>query len=182
MKAKTSAADVGRRGFLKGAALGGVAAIASPAADPAKPRTPAVVVNQETTDRPEGKTYDSCGGDYIVDCMRSLGIEYFAAVPGNTFMGTHEAVINYGMLTDPQLRFITNMHEEASVAMAHGYAKIEGKPMACMMHTAVGLQHAAMAIYNAWADRVPIFMMTGCTIDAVERNTTVDWEHSAQAL
>jgi acetolactate synthase I/II/III large subunit len=79
------------------------------------------------------KHYTSCGGDYMLDVLRSLGVEYFAATPGNTFMGMHEAVINYGMLTAPTLRSICTVHEEASVAMAHGYAKIEGKPMACMM-------------------------------------------------
>jgi acetolactate synthase I/II/III large subunit len=115
----------------------------------------------------------------MVDVLRSLGIEYFAATPGNTFMGMHEAVINYGMLTSPNLRFITTMHEEASVAMSHGYAKIEGKPMACMMHTTVGLQHGSMAIYNAYADRVPIFMMVGASIDATRRPNAVDWLHAA---
>jgi thiamine pyrophosphate-dependent acetolactate synthase large subunit-like protein len=195
-------AAVGRRGFLKGAALGGIAAAAAPAVEAAAatatpppesakgPATPAtnqsterlmtpVPTKDESSDRDLGKVYDSCGGDYMVDVLRSLGIEYFAAVPGNTFMGMHEAVINYGMLTQPNLRFITNMHEEASVAMAHGYAKIEGKPMACMMHTAVGLQHASMAIYNAWADRVPIFMMTGVSIDQTRRGGAVDWQHAA---
>ena len=115
----------------------------------------------------------------MVDVLRSLGIEYFAATPGNTFMGMHEAVINYGMLTQPNLRFITTMHEEASVAMSHGYSKIEGKPMACMMHTTVGLQHGSMAIYNAYADRVPIFMMVGASIDATRRSNAVDWMHAA---
>ena len=33
-----------------------------------------------------------------------------------------------------------------SVAMSHGYAKIAGKPMACMFHTTVGTMHASMAI------------------------------------
>ena len=199
---------LGRRGFLKGAALGGVAAAAAPLTaraqvtnpdpakaapqtttqaatqkpDPALPRpTRPVSTAGETTARPEGKTYATCGGDYIVDVLRSLDIEYFAAVPGNTFMGVHEAVINYGMLTAPKLDFITCMHEEASVAMCHGYAKIEGKPMACMMHTAVGIQHASMAIYNAYADRAPIFMMVGASIDAAARGAgEVGWEHAAQ--
>ena len=185
---------VGRRGFLQGVALGGVAAIATPvpgeaqnagagaapAAGPMQPRPAGPIApSQEYTAREEGVTYSSCGGDYMVDVMRSLGIEYFAATPGNTFMGVHEAVINYGMLTTPTLRSICTMHEEASVAMAHGYAKIEGKPMACMMHTAVGLQHGSMAIYNAYADRVPIFMMTGCFLDAGERVGEVAWTHSA---
>jgi acetolactate synthase-1/2/3 large subunit len=194
-------AKVGRRGFLKGAALGGMAAAASPAiasaqdtvrsnkaqaeagkanVDPAQARSPAPhPPSEEFTPRDEGLTYSSCGGDYMVDVLRSLGIEYFAATPGNTFMGMHEAVINYGMLTAPNLRSITTMHEEASVAMAHGYAKIEGKPMACMFHTTVGTQHASMAIYNAYADRVPIFMMTGVAIDALRRPGGVDWYHDA---
>jgi thiamine pyrophosphate-dependent acetolactate synthase large subunit-like protein len=134
--------------------------------------------SEETTPRDRFATYSTCGGDYMVDVLRSLGIEYFAATPGNTFMGLHEAVINYGMLTQPNLRFITTMHEEASVAMSHGYAKIEGKPMACMMHTTVGLQHGSMAIYNAYADRVPIFMMVGTSIDAARRSKAVDWLHA----
>ena len=185
-----------RRHFLKGAALGGVAVAAGPVAapvvlaqnaesgaaarDPSQPRpaTPAPR-SEETSARDHSVTYSSCGGDYMVDVLRSLGIEYFAATPGNTFMGIHEAVINYGMLTQPKLRFITTMHEEASVAMSHGYAKIEGKPMACMMHTAVGLQHGSMAIYNAYADRVPIFMMVGAWIDATTRPNAVDWYHAA---
>ena len=40
--------------------------------------------------------------------------------------------------------------------MAHGYCKVEGKPMAVLVHGTVGLQHASMAIYNAYCDRVPL--------------------------
>src|SRR5262245_32211040 len=190
-------ARVGRRHFLKGAALGGVVAAtapvvraqtegaasgaqAAPGVDASQPRAAAPHPrSEETTPRDRVVTYSTCGGDYMVDVLRSLGVEYFAATPGNTFMGLHEAVINYGMLTQPNLRFITTMHEEASVAMSHGYAKIEGKPMACMMHTTVGLQHGAMAIYNAYADRVPIFMMVGHSLDATRRSGAVDWLHAA---
>ena len=56
---------------------------------------------------------------------------------------------------------LTCCHEESSVAMAHGYAKIEGKPMLAMLHGTIGVQHASMAIYNAYADRVPVFMIAG---------------------
>lgn len=182
---------LGRRNFLRGAALGGVATAAVPVLGQV-PGSEAVKGSlspvkavpasgaQESTVRDSEATYASCGGDYMVDVMRRLGIEYFAATPGNTFMGIHEAVINYGMLTDPKISFLTATHEEASVAMAHGYAKIAGKPMACGMHAAVGLQHAAMAIYNAWCDRVPIFMIVGASLDAPRRRYAVDWDHAAQ--
>ena len=125
--ADDGAPKVGRRGFLKGAALGGIAA-ATPviAAAQGAPKPPAgsagrvgpnqprpaqpVSTSAESTQRDEGATYASCGGDYMTDVLRSLGIEYFAATPGNTFMGLHEAIVNYGMLTQPKLRSLTTMH------------------------------------------------------------------------
>jgi acetolactate synthase I/II/III large subunit len=178
-----------RRGFLKGAAIGGIAAAmlppecgakadAKPSSDIPRSAGP-LPKNQESTVRATGVVSASCGSDYMVDVLRSLGIEYFAATPGNTFMGLHESVVNYGMTSAPNLRFITTLHEEASVAMAHGYAKIEGKPMACAFHATVGLQHASMAIYNAYCDRVPVFMMTGAGIEADKRVSAIEWIHTA---
>ena len=64
--------------------------------------------------------------------------------------------------------------------MCHGYAKIEGKPMAAMMHDTVGLQHGSMAIYNAYADRVPIFLITPTAPDLRTRKTMVHFVHSVQ--
>ncbi len=71
----------------------------------------------------------------------------------------HESLVNYGGNKAPEL--ITCCHEESSVAMAHGYFKIEGKPLMVMAHGTVGLQHASMAIYNAYADRVPVYIVLG---------------------
>ena len=48
------------------------------------------------------------------------------------------------------------LHEEAAVAIAHGYAKVTGKAMAAAVHSNVGLFHATMAIFNAWCDRMPV--------------------------
>src|SRR6202044_1716325 len=118
------------------------------------------------------------GSDYMIDVMRSVGIARIAAIPGNTFKGLHESLINYGMTTDPKMEHATVNHEEASVAFCHGYFKIAGKPMACMMHSTVGLQHGSMAIYNSWADRVPVFAIVGAQLDASERGGYVDWAHS----
>ncbi|MEO5845494.1 MAG: thiamine pyrophosphate-dependent enzyme, partial [Caldimonas sp.] len=75
---------------------------------------------------------------------------------------------------------LTCLHEEAAVAMAHGYAKAAGKPMAAFLHGTVGLQHAAMAVYNAWVDRVPIMLIAGNGIDANKRRPGTEWNHSVQ--
>ena len=94
----------------------------------------------------------------MCDVIKSLGIEYVSFNPGSSFEGLHESLINY---TKNSPEIITCTHEENSVAMAHGYAKAEGKPMLALLHGTIGVQHAAMAIYNAYGDRVPIVMIAG---------------------
>jgi thiamine pyrophosphate-dependent acetolactate synthase large subunit-like protein len=64
--------------------------------------------------------------------------------------------------------------------MAHGYAKVAGKPMAAIMHGAVGVQHGSMAIYNAWCDRVPILLFTANAGPVEDRRPGVEWTHSVQ--
>jgi thiamine pyrophosphate-dependent acetolactate synthase large subunit-like protein len=113
----------------------------------------------------------------MVDVFKSLGFDYVCANPGSSFRGLHESFINHGGNQSPEL--ITCCHEESSVAMAHGYFKAEGKPLAVMAHGTVGLQHAAMAIYNAWCDRVPVYVILGNHADAAMRRGA-EWYHGVQ--
>jgi acetolactate synthase-1/2/3 large subunit len=179
--------SVARRNFLKGATLAGAGALAAaqaqPSAPPKAPTIPAAPNRQAERGTPldhVGETQSSSGGDFMVDVMRGLGIEHVAAFCGSSFRGLHESLINYGMLSEPQLDLLACMHEEVSVAMCHGYAKIEGKPMVAMMHDTVGLQHGSMAIYNAYADRVPIFLITPAAPDVRTRRNMVPFVHSVQ--
>ena len=119
---------------------------------------------------------DRPGSDFMVDAIRTLGFEYIALNPGSSFRALHESLINYGGNKAPEL--ITCMHEEASVAIAHGYAKAAGKPMAVAAHGTVGLQHATMALYNAWVDRVPIVVFAGNGLDIRSRRPGTEWNHS----
>jgi acetolactate synthase-1/2/3 large subunit len=177
---------VGRRKFLKGAAAGAAAIAAGPAAvqaQPAEPRraVPPPMSPEAETAVPSGAevmTADRTGSDYMVDVIKSLGFEYVCANPGSSFRGIHESIINYGGNSKPE--FITCCHEESSVAMAHGYAKIEGKPLAVLAHGTVGVQHAAMAVYNAWCDRVPVYLILGNIVNAAKRVPGVEWAHSVQ--
>jgi len=132
--------------------------------------TPAPLLSAEVISRP--------GSDFMVDVIKSLNIDYVAANPGSSFRSLQESLINYGGNYKPE--FITCNHEEISVAFAHGYYKAAGKPIAIMAHSTVGLQHAAMAVYNAWSDRVPIIMMAGNLVDVAYRRPGVEWFHSAQ--
>jgi thiamine pyrophosphate-dependent acetolactate synthase large subunit-like protein len=166
---------VGRRRFLKGAAAGAAALVAAPA--PAQ--TPQGPGGMPPAAEPAGVyTTDRPGADFMVDVIKSLGFEYVAANPGSSFRALHESLINYGGNKAPEL--LTCCHEESSVAMAHGYAKIEGKPMMVMAHGTVGLQHASMAVYNAFADRVPVYIVIGNILDAMYRRSDVEWTHAVQ--
>ena len=172
-----------RRGFLKGAAAGAAAFVAKPtvaAAQQIRATAPAGNADEAAAPAPtvEARSIDRPGSDFMVDVLKSLGFEYACANPGSSFAGLHESLINYSPNKDPE--FITCMHEESSVAMAHGYAKIEGKPLLALAHGTVGLQHATMAIYNAWCDRVPVIIMLGNSLDATERGGEIGWLHSVQ--
>ncbi len=179
--------SVGRRNFLKSAAATSAAALvpstaasgAPPqAAPPAQATAPIPPREVDPTGNVEVLTTDRPGGDFMVDVIKTLNIDYVASNPGSSFRGIHESIINYGNNQAPE--FITCCHEESSVAMAHGYFKAEGKPMAVLCHGTVGMQHAAMAIYNAYCDRVPVYILAGNSLDATLRRPGVEWSHSVQ--
>ena len=120
------------------------------------------------------------GSDLIVDLMKVLGIEYVALNPGSSFRGIHDSLVNYESGRKPNPEIILCCHEEIAVAVAHGYAKATGKIMPAIVHNVVGLQHASMAIYNAWCDRTPIMVMGGTgPMNSTKRRPWIDWIHTA---
>jgi len=184
-KPREAITKFGRRGFLKGSVAGAVAlatpvaASSAPAKQPGKAPLKPSRLDEGLGPHPDDNSYlSSAGSDYMIDVLRKTGIDRVAFVPGDTFKGLHESLINYGMLTEPKMAYSAVNHEEISVAFCHGYAKVEGKPAACFVHATVGLQHASMALYNAWADRVPVFCIVGARIYSAERRMYVDWAHS----
>lgn len=118
------------------------------------------------------------GSDALAELLRRLGLPHVALVPGSSYRGLHDSLVNYNGNRDPQL--LVCLHEEHAVAIAHGYAKVTGRPLAVAIHSNVGLMHASMAIYNAYCDRVPMLII-GATgpVDAARRRPWIDWIHTA---
>ncbi|MGH2378071.1 MAG: thiamine pyrophosphate-binding protein [Candidatus Limnocylindria bacterium] len=117
------------------------------------------------------------GSDVIVDLLQGFGIEYVALNPGSSYRGLHDSLVNYGG-NRPEI--VTCTHEEVAVSIAHGYAKVTGRPMAAILHDTVGLLHGAMSIYYAHVDRIPMIVL-GATgpVDRRRRRPYIDWIHSA---
>src|SRR6201996_1806561 len=118
------------------------------------------------------------GSDAIAQLLRDLKLDYAALVPGSSFRGLHDSLVNYLEAHDPQM--LVCLHEEHTIAIAHGYAKVTERPMGVAVHSNVGLMHASMAIYNAYCDRVPMLII-GATgpVDAARRRPWIDWIHTS---
>ena len=120
----------------------------------------------------------SYGSDLAVWMMRQMGIPYVALNTGSSFKYLQDSMVNYTNNVGPEL--IQCTHEEISVAIAHGFAKASGKPMVAATHDVVGLQHASMAVYNAYTDRAPVIVIGGTgPMDASTRRPGIDWLHTA---
>ena len=189
---------VNRRRFLKGAATAaaGAAALAThiPASDAdaaqrapgaaqesgAPPPTPEQIerdggdVRPPATARPVQRAVIRPGSDLMVQVLKDLGIEYIAGNPGSSFEGLQESVINYGNPPNKMPEFITALHEESAVTMAHGYGKATGLPMAALLHGTIGVQHAAMSIYQAYYDRTPAVLIAGRDLGFIAAHSAND--------
>jgi thiamine pyrophosphate-dependent acetolactate synthase large subunit-like protein len=187
---------VNRRKFLAGVAVAGAAgAVAPPAAQAtgtaadargvaprpsALPPSAAVAAAETGTPPTMPHAHAPAGSDFMVDVIKTLDITYLPANPASSFRALHESLINYGKNAKPE--FLTCTHEESAAGMCHGYFKAAGKPLMTLCHGTVGLQHAAMAIYNAWCDRVPMIVVGGNDADAAKRPPGVPTFHSAQDI
>src|SRR5258706_10840336 len=186
---------VSRRKFLAGVAVAGAASAVPPAeaattaSASAAPRRPSALpptahVAAAESGTPNELSTSSIGGtpgsDFMVDVIKTLDIKYAPSNCASSYRGIHESLINYGGNKMPE--FLTCTHEESGVGMAHGYFKAAGKPLMTFCHGTVGLQHATMAVYNAWCDRVPVIIVGGNDLDAANRPPGVPTIHTAPAI
>ena len=132
-------------------------------------------------DRLEGKPDSSVawGSDIAAQMLRRFGIRYISLNPGASYRGFHDSLVNHLGNENPGI--ILCLHEDHSVAIAHGYSKAAGEPMACVLHSNVGLLHGMMSLFNAWCDRAPIFVL-GATgpVAAEKRRPWIDWIHTSR--
>ena len=126
------------------------------------------------TDKKTNRAWQS---DIIVDLLQRYDFPHITLNPGASYRGLHDSLINYGANNPPMMLC---PHEKIAVQIAHGYAKASGRPMVAILHNLVGLLHANMAIYYAYVDRVPIFIV-GATgpMDEARRRPHIDWSHTA---
>lgn len=141
-----------------------------------EPVIPSAIVHDAPVRARESEEF--WGSDFVAAIVRELEIPYISLVPGSSYRGFHDSIVNYLGNRAPQM--VLTVHEETAVAIAHGYSKASDRMMASAVHANIGLMRSVMAVYNAWCDRAPILMF-GATgpWDATKRRQWIDWIHTS---
>ena len=118
------------------------------------------------------------GSDLIAEAIVKCGFGFAALNPGASYRGLHDSFVNH---PPGRIELLTCLHEEHAVALAHGWTKVTDAPALAIVHSNVGALHAAMAVYNAWADRAPVVLLgAGGAMDAMQRRPWIEWIHTVQ--
>ena len=130
------------------------------------------------TPQPSPAHAELWSSDAIARMLQALDVPWVSLVPGASFRGLHDSLVNHIGNQRPQM--ILCLHEGAAVSVAHGFAKASGRMMGTILHSNVGLLNGSMGIFNAWCDRVPLLIL-GATgpWDAAKRRPWIDWIHTA---
>jgi len=96
------------------------------------------------------------GGKAVVESLKREGVEVVFAVPGVQIMHIFDAL--YG---EPGIRLITARHEQTTVYMADGYARVKGKPGVALVVPGPGVQNASAALGTAYACSSPVLLIAG---------------------
>ena len=115
--------------------------------------------------------------DAIADLLAAMEFGHVFLVPGASYRGLHDSLVNHNRNIDPQIALATS--ELSAVSMAHGYAKATGRPSLCILHDLVGVMNGSMGVYNAWCDRAPVVFLGGSGPLDPDRRRFIDWNHSA---
>ncbi|MGH7075224.1 MAG: thiamine pyrophosphate-requiring protein [Stellaceae bacterium] len=116
-----------------------------------------------SADRAEAGGNAPNAADRLLRALHDHGIEYFFANAGTDFPSIIEGFGRAFETGGPVPKPLAVPHENAAVAMAHGYYMVTGRPQAVMVHTNVGTANTLNALIDASRDSVPLILMAGRT-------------------
>lgn len=96
------------------------------------------------------------GGKAVVESLKREGVEFVFGVPGVQIMHIFDAF--YG---ESEIRLLTVRHEQSTIYMADGYARVKGKPGVGLVVPGPGVQNASAALGTAYACSSPVLLIAG---------------------
>jgi acetolactate synthase-1/2/3 large subunit len=93
-------------------------------------------------------------GELLVKMLEAYGIEVAFGIPG-----THTIELYRG-IPQTRIRHVTPRHEQGAGFMADGYARVSGRPAACLTVSGPGALNIAAAMGQALQDSVPMLVIS----------------------
>jgi thiamine pyrophosphate-dependent acetolactate synthase large subunit-like protein len=93
-------------------------------------------------------------GEALIRLLEAYGVDVIFGIPG-----VHTLEMYRG-LGNSRIRHVTPRHEQGAGFMAEGYARLTGRPGVCLLITGPGMTNAATPIANAYADSVPMLVLS----------------------
>ncbi len=97
--------------------------------------------------------------DLIAQTMVNWGVTHVFGMVGHSNLGLADALRR--QQSAGNLRYIGIRHEGAAAFAASGYAKLTGKPAACMSIAGPGATNLLTGLWDAKVDRAPVLALTG---------------------
>ncbi|MCX7079712.1 MAG: 5-guanidino-2-oxopentanoate decarboxylase [Pseudomonas sp.] len=94
------------------------------------------------------------GGQTLVRLLANYGVDTVFGIPGVHTLELYRGLPGSG------IRHVLTRHEQGAGFMADGYARVSGKPGVCFIITGPGVTNAATAIGQAYADSIPMLVIS----------------------
>jgi 5-guanidino-2-oxopentanoate decarboxylase len=94
------------------------------------------------------------GGEAVVEALRAHGVELVFGIPGTHTLPIHRHLAACG------IRHVTPRHEQGGGYAADGYARVSGRPGVVLATSGPGVINAATAAATAYADSVPLLVLS----------------------
>src|ERR1044071_8695323 len=107
------------------------------------------------------KTMD--GGQALVRCLESEGVEYIFGLSGGAAIPIFDALVT----TKTKIKLVLVRHEQGAAHMADGFARATGKPGVVLVTSGPGATNTLTGIMTAHMDSVPMIVLTGQTITSM---------------
>lgn len=101
------------------------------------------------------------GGEIIIKQLATEGVPYILGIPGHGVLGLFDAVRKAQQTG--QIKYLQVKHEQAATAIADGYYRISGKPLAVFASIGPGTLNTCIGLATAYVDSTPFLLLCGDT-------------------
>jgi len=101
------------------------------------------------------------GAEAFVELLNANGVEYIFLSPGSDTVSIQEALSKFQALGKRTPKVVLGLHESVSMAAAHGYFMVSGRPQVVIVHVDLGAQQVGGALHNAQRARIGVVLCAG---------------------